>query len=113
MRYVCLWYADPPDAAVGMAAAGAARAQRVWEAEMLKSGRLTEAGAIDASAAATLRVRIGGGAIVEPAGAVSNAAPAGFFVIVARDYNDSLRVASESPAARQGRIAVYPVVDWR
>lgn len=112
MRYICLWYADPPRS--GSAASGGddlAGAQRDWTAELRRRGRITDSGSLDRAAASSLRVRDGSGAVIEVADAAAATAPAGYFVIVARDYNDGLRLAGESPAARRGRIALYPVID--
>ncbi len=112
MKYLCLAYeAEETFNAMSRSEWDALRKETLAYVEALQqSGHLILTNALQsARTAATLRVRNGKLSVTDGPFAETKEQLGGFFLINARDLNESIQVASKWPSARLGNIEVRPV----
>ena len=113
MRYVCLVYFE--EAAVrGLDKAALAKLDResmAYDAELAERGHLIVAHALDTvTAAMTVRVRDGRMSATDGPFIETKEALGGFLLIEARDLNEAVRIAANTPLAKIGCIEVRPIL---
>lgn len=112
MKYLCLIYQheqrleispkDEVDAAVSECGAHLE--------ELRRSGHLIAAEGLESVATATtVRVRNGRVSVTDGPYAETREQLGGFYLIMARDLNEAIRVASNIPHARLGSVEVRPI----
>jgi hypothetical protein len=112
MRYVCLVYYDEAAVeALPASACGSLAEEVLAYREELRGSECFIAAAIlqPACTATTIRVRDGRVSVTAGPFAETREQLAGVYMIEARDLNDAIRVASQIPPARLGRIEVRPL----
>ena len=120
MDYVCLIYLDESSlAALPVAETDALNAaHHRFDDELVDSGRMIAAGALEPSRAATcVRMRGGKRVVTDGPFAETKEQVAGFFLVQAKDLDEAIGIASRIPAASRGTIEVRPlrplVIDGR
>jgi hypothetical protein len=105
MKYLCLVYLDEkrlfelPD-----------RDCVEYDASIRQSGHCIASEALESvQTATTVRVRSGKLAVTDGPFAETKEQLAGFYLVDARDLNESIQIASRMPPARVGSIEVRPV----
>ena len=114
MRYLCLIYLDEKRLAAMPEEDMNELNRRHLELndELLESGHFVEAEALQpASAATCVQVRNGRTTLTDGPYAETKEMVAGFYVIEARDLNESIQVAAQLPSAPLGTIEVRPCRD--
>jgi hypothetical protein len=112
MKYLCLIFSDPKEAERLFD-----RDWKALEAEHLaydetlrRSGHFIAAEALQpAEAVTTVRVRNGKLSVTDGPFIETKEQLGGFFLIVARDLNEAILLASKIPSARLGSVEVRPV----
>jgi hypothetical protein len=78
-----------------------------------KSGHYVAGEALhDVATATTVRVRGGKVSTTDGPFAETKEQLGGFYLIVAKDLNDAIQIASRIPSARMGSIEIRPIVDF-
>ncbi len=116
MRYLCLCYIEVER----LGRLPRHEREALLEAQVACDERLRANGCVVASEAlepvrtvTTVRVRNGRAAVTDGPSAGTQEQLGGFLLIEARDLNDALRIASQLPSARYGRVEVWPIWEIR
>jgi hypothetical protein len=112
MKYLCLVYHDEKSLeALPASEYDALVAEtRAYDEELRQRGHYLSANMLDyVQVATTVRIGNGGVAVTDDPGAAAREQLGGFILIEARDVNEAVRVASQAPSARIGRIEVRPI----
>jgi hypothetical protein len=114
MKYVCLVYAEEAGFATIPESELAAldEASLARDEELRRTGHLIVAQALESvRESVTIRVRDGQMSATDGPFAETTEQLGGFVFIEARDMNEAIKIASESPMARYGSVEVRPVMD--
>ena len=116
MKYLCLVYVD----AAAVAALSPEQNQKLiddsmdFDAEVERRGQLIMAQPLhEPETAITIRMRNGKMSSTDGPFAETKEHLGGFFLIDARDLNEAIQIAADSPMAEVGSIEVRPCLDIR
>lgn len=112
MKYLCLIYTDPDYPVVLSDKEEAHLVDEMLDyADMLReSGHFIESRALQTSASVTnIRVRNGKATVTDGPFVETKEQLTGFILIEARDIDDAMHVASNTPAARYGAVEIRSV----
>jgi hypothetical protein len=115
MRYMCLIYdTEQTWATMSKAEADAVMGEYfAFTNDIKQSGQYQAGEALQpVSTATTVRVRDGKLSATDGPFAETKEHLGGFYLIIARDLNEAIQVASRIPSARFGSIEVRPVVEF-
>ena len=114
MKYLCLLYNETgaPDAEVARGPDAVPGEVLGYAEELRRKGHLIAAHALGPEqTATTIRVRNGRLSVAEGSAGLAPEHLRGVILIEARDLNEAIRLASQMPDARAGRIEIRPVME--
>lgn len=114
MKYLCLVYQEETklEALSESERDAFEREVHAHREELRRGGHYIASASLESAHTATIvRVRNGRTSIAERSFGEAKERLGGLYLIVARDLNDAIRVASRMPPARTGCVEVRPVLD--